>query len=74
MADMFDCGIHMYRSWARGEVHSIRWFGPFDPNRTASEQWVISDSAGKLQESAFAPFERGWNAAQAEYLVSREAA
>jgi hypothetical protein len=70
MADMFDCGRHEFLSWSRGKAHAVRWFGPFDPARTAADQWVISDKAGKLVQSAFTPFERGWNAARAEYQAA----
>lgn len=63
---MFDCGYHQFKAWARGDAHSIRWYGAFDPDRTAREQWVINDSASKVRDEAFEPFERGWKAAQAE--------
>ena len=69
MADMFDCGMHEFRCWARGDSHAVRWFGSFDPARTAKDQWVVNDYVGKVSDAAFPAFERGWNAAQAEHIA-----
>ncbi|MGE8319558.1 MAG: hypothetical protein ACN6O3_12500 [Comamonas sp.] len=77
MADMVDCGRHVFKSWAAqvpspatGECRENRALGPFDPSMTAERACALY-LEGKVTKNAEAAFKRGWNAAQAEYNTQR---
>ncbi|HGO6075294.1 TPA: hypothetical protein ACK3Q6_004486 [Burkholderia cepacia] len=60
MADMFDCGAHVHRSWKREAAYLTRWLGPYDPAMTREEvdRRLEHD---KITADGRAAFWRGWD-------------